>query len=68
LPAQIEEIGAIAGIASFLVMLVLLGLYIARAVELRKLRRSMPFLVNPGNGKPATSRRAARRHKRAATR
>jgi hypothetical protein len=55
LPAQIEEIGAIAGIVSFVVMLGLLGLYIARAVELRKLRRSAPFLVN-GNGQPTKSR------------
>jgi hypothetical protein len=34
--------------------LALLGLYIVRAIELRKLRKSMPFLVNPtnGNGRP----------------
>jgi hypothetical protein len=62
LPARIEEIGAIAGIASFLVMLGLLGLYIARAIELRRLRRDMPFLVDPGNGQPANGRsRQARR-------
>jgi hypothetical protein len=41
LPKQIEEIGAIAGIVSFVLMLTLLGLYIARALELRKLRRTM---------------------------
>lgn len=52
LPKQIEEIGAIAGIVSFVLMLALLGLYIVRALELRKLRRTMPFLVNPQNGKP----------------
>jgi hypothetical protein len=49
---QIQEIGAIVGIVSFLLMLGLLGLYIARALELRKLRRTMPFLLNPQNGKP----------------
>jgi hypothetical protein len=52
LPKQIEEIGAIAGIVSFVLMLALLGLYIVRALELRKLRRTMPFLVDPQNGKP----------------
>jgi hypothetical protein len=52
LPKTIEEVGAIAGIASFVLMLGLLGLYIVRALELRKLRRTMPFLVNPQNGKP----------------
>lgn len=52
LPRQIEEIGAIAGIVSFVLMLALLVLYIVRALELRKLRRTMPFLVNPQNGKP----------------
>ena len=51
-PSKVEEIGAIVGIVSFLLMLGLLGLYIARALELRKLRRTMPFLVNPQNGKP----------------
>jgi hypothetical protein len=63
LPKTIEEFGAIAGIASFLVMLGLLGLYIARAIELRKLRRSAPFLANPQNGRPddERSRRARRR-------
>jgi hypothetical protein len=52
LPKTIEEVGAIAGIVSFVVMLGFLGLYIVRAMELRKLRRTMPFLVNPQNGKP----------------
>ena len=52
LPKQVEEIGAIAGIVSFVLMLALLVLYIVRALELRKLRRTMPFLVNPQNGKP----------------
>jgi hypothetical protein len=56
LPKQIEEIGAIAGIVSFVLMLAQLGLYIARALELRKLRRTMPFLVNPQNGKPDNGR------------
>ena len=56
LPKQIEEIGAIAGIVSFVLMLTLLGLYIARALELRKLRRTMPVLVNPQNGKPDNGR------------
>ncbi len=52
IPKTIEEVGAIAGIVSFVLMLTLLGLYIVRAVELRKLRRTMPFLVDPQNGKP----------------
>ena len=55
-PKQIEEIGAIAGIVSFVLMLALLALYIVRALELRKLRRTMPFLVNPQNGKPDNGR------------
>jgi hypothetical protein len=59
-PTQIQEIGAIVGIVSFLLMLGLLGLYIARALELRKLRRTMPFLVNPQNGKPENGRSAKR--------
>jgi uncharacterized membrane protein (DUF485 family) len=52
LPSKVEEIGAIAGIVSFVLMLVLLGLYVVRALELRKLRKTMPFLVNPDNGQP----------------
>jgi hypothetical protein len=54
LPKAIEEVGAIAGIASFVLFLALLALYIVRAIELRKLRKSMPFLVKPtnGNGRP----------------
>jgi hypothetical protein len=51
-PKTVEEVGAIAGIVSFVLMLALLGLYIVRALELRKLRRTMPFLVDPQNGKP----------------
>ena len=47
LPKTVEEVGAIAGIVSFVLMLTLLGLYIVRAVELRRLRKTMPFLVNP---------------------
>jgi hypothetical protein len=57
IPKTIEEVGAIAGIVSFVLMLGLLGLYIVRALELRKLRRTMPFLVNPQNGKPDTGSR-----------
>jgi hypothetical protein len=56
LPKTIEELGAIAGIVSFLLMLALLVLYVIRALELRKLRRTMPFLVNPQNGKPDPGR------------
>ena len=52
LPGTVEELGAIAGIVSFLLMLALLVLYVIRAVELRRLRKTMPFLVNPQNGKP----------------
>lgn len=61
LPKTVEEIGAIAGIVSFLLMLALLVLYVIRAVELRRLRKTMPFLVNPQNGKPdkAASRRGS---------
>ena len=57
IPKTIEEVGAIAGIVSFVLMLGLLGLYIMRALELRKLRRTMPFLVNPQNGKPDSGSR-----------
>ena len=52
LPKTIEEIGAIAGIVSFVLMIGLLVLYVIRALELRKLRKTMPFLVKPQNGKP----------------
>jgi hypothetical protein len=52
IPKTIEEVGAIAGIVSFVLMLALLALYVVRALELRKLRRTMPFLVEPQNGKP----------------
>jgi hypothetical protein len=52
IPKTIEEVGAIAGIVSFVLMVALLTLYVIRALELRKLRKTMPFLVNPQNGKP----------------
>lgn len=52
LPKTVEEVGAIAGIVSFVFMLALLGLYVVRAIELRRLRKTMPFLVDPGNGRP----------------
>jgi hypothetical protein len=52
LPKWVEEVGAIAGIVSFVLMISLLVLYVIRAIELHKLRKSMPFLVNPQNGKP----------------
>jgi hypothetical protein len=52
LPKTVEELGAIAGIVSFVLMIGLLVLYVIRALELRKLRKTMPFLVNPQNGKP----------------
>jgi hypothetical protein len=52
LPKTVEEVGAIAGIVSFVLMVALLVLYIIRAFEIHKLRKSMPFLVNPQNGKP----------------
>jgi hypothetical protein len=48
-PNTIQEVGAIAGIISFVLMLTLLGLYIVRAIELRRLRRTMPFLADPAN-------------------
>jgi hypothetical protein len=53
LPKTVEEVGAIAGFVSCAIFLVLLVLYIMRALEIRRLRRSMPFLVDPpsGNGK-----------------
>jgi hypothetical protein len=52
LPNWVEEVGAIAGIVSFVLMISLLVLYVIRAIEIHKLRKSMPFLVNPQNGKP----------------
>jgi hypothetical protein len=60
LPKAIEDVGAIAGIASFVLFLALLALYVIRALELRKLRRTMPFLVNPQNGKPEDAGRGGR--------
>jgi hypothetical protein len=33
-------------------MVALLVLYVIRAIEIHKLRKTMPFLVNPQNGKP----------------
>jgi hypothetical protein len=68
----IEDVGAVAGIASFLALSGLLVLYLIRARELRKLRRAAPFLDQVGNGQRGTVRsrraaaRAGRRH--AATR
>jgi hypothetical protein len=58
LPKTIEEVGAIAGIASFVLFLGLLALYVIRALELRKLKKTMPFLANPqnGNGQPENGR------------
>jgi hypothetical protein len=52
LPKWVEEVGAIAGIASFVLMLALLVLYVIRAIEIHRLRKTMPFLANPQNGKP----------------
>jgi hypothetical protein len=52
LPKWVEEVGAIAGIVSFVLMVSLLVLYVIRAIEIHKLRKTMPFLVNPQNGKP----------------
>jgi hypothetical protein len=63
LPKTVEEVGAIAGIVSFVAMLVLLGLYVMRAIEIHRLRKTMPFLVNPtnGNGQPANERSRQKR-------
>jgi hypothetical protein len=52
LPTTVQEVGAIAGIISFGLMLALLVLYVIRAVEIHRLRKTMPFLVDPQNGKP----------------
>jgi hypothetical protein len=60
LPKTIEDVGAIAGIVSFVLFLALLVLYVVRALELRKLRKSMPFLVNPTNGNGRPHKRARR--------
>jgi hypothetical protein len=60
-PKTVEEIGAIAGIASFVLMMALLVLYVIRAIELRRLRKSMPFLVDPGNGQPPDDDSRSRR-------
>jgi hypothetical protein len=59
----LEDIGSVAGIVSFLVMLGLFGLYFLRAREIRRVRRSAPFLADAQNGRPGTgrSRRARRR-------
>jgi uncharacterized membrane protein (DUF485 family) len=54
LPKHVQEIGAIVGIVSFVFFLALLALYVVRAIELHRLRKTMPFLANPqnGNGQP----------------
>ena len=52
LSKNVQEVGAIAGIVSFVCFLALLVLYVIRAIEIHKLRKSMPFLANPQNGKP----------------
>jgi hypothetical protein len=59
----VKDIGPILGLASFVVMSALAILYVVRARELQKLRRSLPFLVEGGNGQPdtASSRKAAAR-------
>ncbi len=56
LPKTVQEVGAIAGIVSFVLMLALLVLYVMRAIEIHKLRKTMPFLANPQNGKPENER------------
>jgi uncharacterized membrane protein (DUF485 family) len=57
LPKHVQEIGAIVGIVSFVFFLALLALYVVRAIELHRLRKTMPFLANPqnGNGQPEES-------------
>jgi hypothetical protein len=52
LPKTVQELGAIAGIVSFVLMVALLVLYVIRAIEIHRLRKTMPFLVNPDNGRP----------------
>jgi hypothetical protein len=52
LPKTLQDVGAIAGIASCVLVVVLLVLYVIRAIEIHRLRKSMPFLVDPGNGQP----------------
>ncbi len=62
LPSVIQDVGAIVGLVSFVAMIGLLVLYLIRARELTKLRRSAPFLVDVGNGRStARSRRQAAR-------
>jgi hypothetical protein len=65
LPKHVQEIGAIAGFASFVVFLALLALYVVRAIELHKLRKTMPFLVNPQNGNGQHDKGSRRARKRA---
>jgi hypothetical protein len=57
---MIKDLGDLAGLISFLAMMGLLVAYVVRAREIRRLRRSAPFLADPVNGRGnARSRRAA---------
>jgi hypothetical protein len=50
-PHVIKEIGPIFGFISFPIFVGLVVVYVIRALEIRRLRRAMPFLSN-GNGQP----------------
>jgi hypothetical protein len=56
MPHVIKEIGPIFGFISLAVFVGLVVVYVRRALEIRRLRRAMPFLSN-GNGQPNGRRR-----------
>jgi len=55
-PNQIDALHLLGVIASRLGRHEEAALYISRAIELRNLRRSAPFLVSPRNGQPDNGR------------
>ena len=60
MPAVVKDLGPIFGLFSFAVFIALLGLYVRRTLEMRRLRRLAPFLAER-NGQRAPSRSASRR-------
>jgi hypothetical protein len=50
LPKWVEDVGGVAGFVSCALLVVLLVLYVLRALEIRRLRKAMPFLADPQNG------------------
>ena len=49
----LKDVGAIAGLASFLGLALLALLYFAQARDIRRLRENASFLIEGGNGESA---------------